>query len=52
MTTTLNWQVAAGRAEEIRAFERATAERPPRLRLRRSRATENRAPRTEHHRHR
>jgi hypothetical protein len=50
MTTTLNWQVAAGRAEEIRAFERATGDRPPRLRFRRSRATEDRAPRTGHRR--
>ncbi len=46
MTTTLNWQVAAARAEEIRAFERATGDRPPRLRFRR-RATEGRAPRVE-----
>jgi hypothetical protein len=47
MTTSLNWQVAAARAEEIRAYERATGDRPPRLRFRRSRAAVNRDPRSE-----
>jgi hypothetical protein len=50
MTTTLNWQVAAGRAEEIRAFERAAGDRPPRLRFRRARTTEDRTPRAERRR--
>lgn len=47
MTSSLNWQVAVARAEEIRAFERATGDRPPRLRFRRSRAAANRAPSSE-----
>jgi hypothetical protein len=50
MTTTLTWQVAAGRAEEIRVFERATGDRPPRLRFRRAETTEARAPRAEQRR--
>jgi hypothetical protein len=50
MTTTLNWQVAASRAEEIRAFERATGDRPSRLRFRRTRTAEVRAPRAEQRR--
>ncbi len=45
MTSSLNWQVAVARAEEIRAFERATGDRPPRLRFRRSRAAAKCAPR-------
>ncbi len=50
MTTTLNWHVAASRAEEIRAFERATGDRPQRLRFRRSRHTADRARRAEQRR--
>jgi hypothetical protein len=50
MTTSLNWQVAASRAEEIRAFERATGTRPPRLRFRRTRTTADRGPRAEQRR--